>query len=312
MEQGTQPSVLAGIKMGLGTWSWGDKLFWGYGQGYSDADIQLALDVTLKGGIKMIDTAEVYGQGRSETLIGEMLKNRTEEIILATKFMPWPWRLSRNSLIKALKASLNRLQMESVSLYQIHQQLPPVNVETWMDAMAEAYQKGLIKAVGVSNYDRNHMQRAYDGLAREGVRLTSNQVEYHLLNRSVETSGMLQQCQDMGITLIAYSPLAMGVLTGKYTPDNPPQGIRGNRYNRKFLAKIKPLIDLMKKIGLDHDGRTAGQVAINWVIQKGALAIPGAKNAAQSEQNLGALGWDLTMEEVGLLDEMSGRLAIPE
>ena len=163
-------------------------------------------------------------------------------------------------------------------------------------------------AVGVSNYDRTQMQRAFESLARMGIPLASNQVEYHLLNRKVEKDGLLHQCQELGVRLIAYSPLAQGVLTGKYSPQNPMRGFRERRYNRRLLERIQPLIQKMKQIGQEHGGKTTSQVAINWVICKGALPIPGIKNVRQAEDNLGAVGWQLTEEEVALLDEWSDRV----
>jgi len=166
----------------------------------------------------------------------------------------------------------------------------------------------LVREVGVSNYDRSWTQRAYVALAREGIRLASNQGEYSLINRKVEKNGLLKQCQEQGVRLIAYSPLGMGLLSGKYTPENPPTGIRGGRYNRRFLERLVPLLTRMKRIGSDHAGKAPAQVALNWVICKGALPIPGAKNVAQAEQNAGTLGWRLTDEEVALLDEASDKL----
>jgi aryl-alcohol dehydrogenase-like predicted oxidoreductase len=222
--------------------------------------------------------------------------------------MPYPWRLSRRQLVRALRGSLKRLGLEQVDLYQIHQPIPPVTVETWMAALGDAVQGGLTRAVGVSNYDRRWMQRAYDALARESIPLASNQVEYSLVQRKVEKNGMLKLCQEMGVRLIAYSPLGMGLLTGKYTVDNPPSGIRGGRYSRTFLKRMEPLMTLMKRIGSDHAGKTPAQVALNWVICKGALPIPGAKNLEQAEQNAGALGWRLTEDEVAALDAASDAL----
>jgi aryl-alcohol dehydrogenase-like predicted oxidoreductase len=152
------------------------------------------------------------------------------------------------------------------------------------------------------------MQRAFDRLQSEGIRLASNQVEYSLLNRKAEKSGLLKLCQDLGIRLIAYSPLEMGILTGKYTPDYMPPGIRSGRYNRRYLEKVQPLLNLIKHIGTDHTSKTPAQVALNWVICKGALPIPGAKTQLQAEQNAGALGWRLTDDEVNTLDEVSDRV----
>jgi aryl-alcohol dehydrogenase-like predicted oxidoreductase len=177
-----------------------------------------------------------------------------------------------------------------------------------MDAMSEAHQKGLIGAVGVSNYDQIQMLRAFTCLAREGIPLASNQVEYNLLNRKVEKNGLLKLCQERGITLIAYSPLGMGLLSGKYTVENPIKGIRGRRFGRGYMNKLQPLVHLMRNIGAEHDNKSPAQVALNWVICKGALPIPGAKNTSQAEQNAGALGWRLTEAEVNRLDEASDKV----
>jgi len=309
MSDSARVSIIDDIKMGLGTWSWGDKYYWGFGNGYSETDIQEAFNVSMDAGIRLIDTAEVYGLGRSEQFIGELIKQQNaKNVIIASKFMPFPWRLSRKSFIKALKKSLNRLGIPAIDLYQIHFPWPPVTVETWMEAMVDAYQRGLIKGVGVSNYDRSQTMRAGNILIREGIHLESNQVEYNLLNRKIEDNGLLAECISTGIKVIAYSPLAMGILTGKYTPEHQPSGMRGRRYNRKYLEKVKPLIDALIKIGNDHSGKTASQVALNWVICKGAIVIPGAKRASQAEQNAGALGWELIPDEVEKLDDISKRV----
>jgi aryl-alcohol dehydrogenase-like predicted oxidoreductase len=301
-------SILHGVEFGVGTWSWGDRLFWGYGRGYSENEVRQAFDASIAAGVCFFDTAEGYGQGKSEQLLGQFSSSTDRTLIIATKFMPYPWRLTRSSLTRALKGSLKRLGMARVDLYQIHQPLPPVTVETWMAAMTDAVGAGLIREVGVSNYDRSRTQRAYDALAREGIQLASNQVEYSLVNRKVEKNGLLKMCQELGVRLIAYSPLGMGVLSGKYTPENPPPGIRGGRYNRKFIERMTPLLTLMKRIGSDHAGKTPTQVAINWVICKGALPIPGAKTVGQAEQNAGAVGWRLSEAEVAALDEASDPL----
>ncbi len=303
-------NILADISFGTGTWAWGDRLYWGFGRGYGKEDLRKAFDASLAAGIRLFDTAEVYGQGQSESMLGEFLAQTPErdQAMVATKFMPFPWRLTRRRLLRALRGSLKRLGLSQVDLYQIHMPLPPVNVETWMSAMVEAVQAGLTRAVGVSNYDINQMRRAYDTLIREGIYLASNQVEYNLLNRKVEKEGLLKQCQELDVRLIAYSPLAMGLLTGKYSPENPPHGMRAGRYGRRVLEKMPPLMTLMNKIGAAHAGKTPAQVALNWTICKGTLPIPGAKNQHHVEQNAGALGWRLTEDEVAALDEASDQV----
>jgi aryl-alcohol dehydrogenase-like predicted oxidoreductase len=300
-------SVFAGIELGVGAWAWGDRLMWGYGRGYSLADLREAFETSLASKVRMFDTAEVYGQGQSEQILGQFLKGAQQPVFVATKFMPFPWRLSRSALRKALESSLRRLGLPAVDLYQVHMPLPPVNIETWMGAMAEAYQAGLVSAVGVSNYDAEQMQTAYARLLREGIPLASNQVEYSLINRRVEKNGLLKRCDEMGVKLIAYSPLAMGALTGKYSAENPLPGSRGLRFNRRWMERLQPLLRLLARMGSDHAGKTAAQVALNWVVCKGALPIPGAKTMRQAEQNAGAVGWRLSEAEVAELDEASDR-----
>lgn len=302
-------SVFEGIEMGVGAWAWGDRLMWGYGRGYDLGDLRAAFETSLASKIRFFDTAEVYGQGQSEQILGQFIKGTQDPVFVATKFMPFPWRLSRSALRKALDASLRRLGIPAVDLYQIHAPFPPVNIETWMGAMAEAHQAGLVLAIGVSNYDVDQMQVAYERLLREGIQLASNQMEFSLLNRRVEKNGLLKRCQELGVKLIAYSPLAMGVLSGKYTPENPPPGGRTLRFNRRLLEKVQPLLRLMNRIGSDHGGKTPVQVALNWAMCKGTLPIPGAKTMRQAEQNAGALGWRLTEDEVAELDSLSDRVS---
>ncbi|MEJ5202129.1 MAG: aldo/keto reductase [Anaerolineales bacterium] len=301
--------VFEGVEFGIGCWAWGDRMVWGYGRGYSEDDLRAAFAHALELGITFFDTAEVYGLGLSEKLLGKFIRESGVSVKVATKFMPFPWRLSRSSLMRALRNSLKRLGLSRVDLYQIHFPLPPLTVETWMTAMLDAHQAGLTAAIGVSNFNRQQTQRAYEMLARHGVTLASNQVEYHLLNREIEKNGLLKLCQELGVTVIAYSPLAMGLLTGKYTAENPPHGTRGGRYSRKYLERIQPLILQLRRIGANHDDKTPAQVALNWVLCKGALPIPGAKTFEQVEQNAGALGWRLSDEEVQILDEISEQVS---
>jgi aryl-alcohol dehydrogenase-like predicted oxidoreductase len=293
--------------LGIGTWAWGDRLYWGYGRGeYSDADLEAAFQASRAAGINFFDTAEIYGRGRSEQLLGRFLGGSGDEVVVATKFFPYPWRLRRADLPQALRASLERLGLERVDVYQIHQPLPPVPIWTWMAGMADVVEAGLVRAVGVSNYNPEQTRRAAAALGERGVRLISNQVDYSLLQRQPERNGLLRLCHDLNVTLIAYSPLAQGLLTGKYTPDHPPaELVRRLRYPPQRLVAIQPLLGLMGEIGQAHGGKTLAQVASNWVICKGALPIPGAKNVQQARDNAGALGWRLTDEEVAALDEAS-------
>ncbi|MEI6289289.1 MAG: aldo/keto reductase [Chloroflexota bacterium] len=296
-------NLLHDIELGLGAWSWGDRTVWNYGKNYSDDDIEAGFTISINNGITFVDTAEVYGNGRSERLLGKFLKNSTG-IVVATKFFPLPWRFTKSSVVNALKNSLERLDIKQVDLYQIHWPSPIIPIETYAEGLAMVIEQGLARAVGVSNYNKHQMQRAYTVLSKYGIPLTSNQVEYNLLNRSVEKDGLLTRCQELDIKLIAYSPLAMGLLTGKYNPENPPPGVRSVKYS-SMLKEIQPLIKLLKSIGQDLGGKSAAQVALNWCICKGSLPIPGAKNTAQAEMNAGAIGWRLNAEQIQSLDDAS-------
>lgn len=291
--------------VGMGCWAWGDRLFWDYGSGYGKQDLQQAFRASLKNGVTFFDTAEIYGLGNSEKLLGEFIAEAKSEVIVASKIFPYPWRASAWFLKGALRGSLRRLRLPAIQLYQVHWPYAPVRIESWMNAMADAVEAGLIKQVGVSNYNLRQTERAFRALERRGLHLASNQVSYSLLNRSPERSGLMQLCKDHGVTLIAYSPLAQGLLTGKYSPQNPPPGNRGLRTSRQRLAALQPLLAEMLKIGIQHGNKTPAQVALNWTVVKGTLTIPGAKNSMQATENAGALGWSLTEEEIAKLDKMT-------
>jgi aryl-alcohol dehydrogenase-like predicted oxidoreductase len=280
---------------------------WNYGHGYSDDDIRAAFDVSVEEGIRFIDTAESYGNGRSERLLGQFIKESQQAVLVATKFTPYPWRLNKKLLLNAIEHNLERLGMDSVDLYQIHFPFPFTSIETWMDGMAEAVNRGLTRAIGVSNFNQSQMLRAYSALAQKNIPLASNQMHYSLLDRSIEKNGILARCKELGIRLIAYSPLEMGLLTGKYSTENPPAGLRGRRYG-SLLTKLPALLKLMTEIGQDQGGKSLVQIALNWCICKGTLPIPGAKTAEQAQQNAGAPGWRLTEDQVNALDETSDLL----
>lgn len=300
----TSPFFLDGIELGVGTWSWGDSKVWGYGRSYGDQDLKGAFDASLRAGVRLFDTAEVYGFGTSERLLGRFAREAGQRVVIATKFFPYPWRVAGSQLRGALHASLARLGLSRVDLYQIHWPLPPRSITAWMGPLASVVSEGLAAAVGVSNYSARQMRMAFDRLAALGVRLASNQVEYSLLKRDVEFNGVLEACRELNVRLIAYSPLAMGMLSGKYTPASPPPGLRGFRYRRPLLERLPVLLQLLDEIGRAC-GKTRNQVALNWLICKGALPIPGAKSAAHATENAGAAGWRLSPHQVAALDEAS-------
>ena len=306
-EVSSETRFLHAVEMGLGAWQWGDRLIWQFGHNYSDKEVQDAFKLSIDEGILLIDTAEAYGNGMSERLLGKFIRETDQPVLIATKYFPYPWRFFGSSIPSALKNSLERLGVDSVDLYQVHWPTPLMSVDRLMDGMIECVKSEMTRTVGVSNFNQTRMLTAYSALTRQNIPLASNQVHYSLLNRSAEKSGLLARCKELGIRLIAYSPLEQGLLTGKYNADHRPPGTRGGMY-ASILPKIDPLIKLMTTIGQDHGGKTNAQVALNWTICKGTLPIPGAKNVKQAQENAGALGWKLTEDEVAKLDEVSDQI----
>ncbi len=283
--------------LGLGTNSWGPGRRLDPGQ-------QATVDAALEGTVNFFDTAEFYNFGGSERTLGGCLQKSRAEAVVATKFFPFPWRLGRGSLLSALRASLERLGFQQTDLYMLHFPFPPVPLATWVRALAEAQQAGLTRAVGISNCSAAQTRKAHALLAASGLPLASNQVEYSLLRRAPEKNGLLEICGELGVTLVAYRPLGYGLLSGKYHTGTLPAWLHGRRIRREYLERITPLIDLLKEIAAGR-GKTPSQVALNWVICKGALPIPGAKRPDQAVENAGALGWRLDAGEVAALDKAS-------
>ncbi|GAU21586.1 hypothetical protein TSUD_131700 [Trifolium subterraneum] len=282
--------------IGIGAWAWGDTTYWNNFQ-WNDRKEKAARDAfntSIDGGLTFFDTAEVYGSGlsfgaiNSETLLGRFIKERKAkdpnvEVTVATKYAALPWRLGRQSVISALKDSLGRLEMTSVDVYQLH----------WP---------------GVWGNEEKRLREAYKQLKKRGIPLASNQVNYSLIYRTPEENGVKATCDELGITLIAYSPIAQGVLTGKYTPENPPTGPRGRIYTPEFLTTLKPLLNKITEIG-DKYNKTATQVSLNWLVAQGnVVPIPGAKTPEQAEEFKGALGWKLTNEEVTELRSLASKI----
>jgi aryl-alcohol dehydrogenase-like predicted oxidoreductase len=296
--------------MGVGTWAWGDRATWGMG-GY---DTELGLDTireawqaSIDAGVTFFDTAEVYGKGESERIIGGLLAELDEptraRIAVATKFMPMPWKIRVTSdLLDALRASLDRLGLAAVDLYQIHGPISLRGLGALADALAAAHQAGLVRAVGVSNFSTRETRSIDAKLRERGLRLATNQIEFSLLRRRPETGGLLAACAELGVVPLAYSPIGQGRLTGKYSAANPPPGKR--KFSAHPMEQVDQIVAVLGRIG-DAHGRTPSQVALNWLIAKGAVPIPGAKNKAQAAENAGALGWSLTADEVAGLDAVA-------
>lgn len=302
---------------GAGTIGWGDPRR-GYGTRTTRRDLVAAYEVLLAGGVSFLDTAEVYGyqsipEGASaECLLGGMALPAAapSSPVIGTKFFPVPWtaalvgggvRAGRGAVVDALRASLARLDMPAVDLYSIHFPLPYWGGEAALvDGLAAARDEGLLRAVGVCNYDAPAVGRIASRLRSVGLTLTTNQVAYSLLDRRAETSGTLEACGEAGVTVVAHTPLARGVLTGR-----SPDALEGAAAEE--AAFWRPLTQLMKLVGaFEGGGRvdvTAAQVALNYLVAKGALPIAGVMNEGHARDVVAAGNWALDYNSVAVLEE---------
>lgn len=297
-------SELVVPRLGVGAMTWGDarglarlhpaKLAYGGAEGLDEE--RRAWEVSLAAGVNLFDTAAMYAGGASERRLGQFAD---ADALIATKF-PGNLRATADDLPAELEASLSRLNRRRVDLYQHHFPSNRVDIPRLMNHMADAVAAGKVRAVGVSNYSAEQMRLAHAVLAERGIPLASNQVEYSLLHRQPETDGVLDACRELGITLIAYQPLAGGALTGKYLAGQRPRGIRRfmmSYFRNDSQAAIAPVVDLLREIGARYD-KSPAQVALRWLIEnENVLPIPGAKNSRQAAANAEALSFRLTADE---------------
>ncbi|MDQ6601879.1 MAG: aldo/keto reductase [Chloroflexota bacterium] len=300
--------------LGVGTWSWGDAPFWGYGAAPDRAEIAAAFRASLDAGVAFFDTGELYGGGGAERLIGALARDADRPVVIASKFTPYPHRLSARTLHAALDRTRARLGISTLDLYLIHWPYTALRIETMMDALAEAVGDGKVRAVGVSNFTATQMRRAHDRLARHGIPLAANEVRYNVLARRPETNGVLAACRELDVALIAHSPLVHGMLSA--AEDGAPTPVAGPRrflpaYRGERLHAIHTMAMTLRDIARARE-RTAAQVALNWLLcqDKRIIPIPGAKRAAHARANAGALGWRLSDAELAAINRVSARCRV--
>jgi aryl-alcohol dehydrogenase-like predicted oxidoreductase len=300
------PTDLLLRPLGVGTNTWKDEA----GTAPDSTNPAAAIESAIGSGINLFDTAEIYNSGASERALGRALAASGAEALVATKFAPLPWRVTSGSLHRALNASLQRLQRETVDLYQIHFPFTLLRIPSLMNRLAEAVEQGRIRHAGVSNYSAGQMRTAHAALARRGVPLVSNQVNYSLINRAPERNGLLEACRELDVTLIAYFPLASGMLTGKYRAGGQEaRGFRRFSGNFRNPERLEPLLQALDEIGQTH-GRSSAQVAINWLArQENVLPIPGARHARQARENAGAIDFAISDAEAARLADLSAQLS---
>jgi len=295
--------------VGLGTWQFSDS--WGI-EDYEQAKsiIEKALDV----GINFFDTAAVYGRGLSEQFLGRAIKELgvREDVVIATK-LPGEF-LSRHDVFKGTKRCLERLGVSYIDLMQVH--WPPLwnNFPTceYMRALEELVHHGVIRYIGLSDFPVELVDSAILCLSTENV--VSNQVRYNLVERDAEKE-LIPYAEAYGMSIIAWSPLAKGALTGKYTPENIPKfnDVRGGSaiFHPQNFSQIYEVVKLLKSIGEKYK-KTPAQVALNWLLMssESVIVIPGAKNPEQVKENAGAAGWRMSFGDWLTLEEASSKVRI--
>ncbi len=295
----------SGIKIstiGLGTWQWGGRE-WGWNRLYGKKEVLGAFEKALEVGVNFIDTAEAYGRGKSEELVGEAIKGHREDVVIATKV--WPWNLSRGRLLRAADRSLRRLGVDVIDLYQVHWPNPVISIRSTMKAMKKLVQDGKVRCVGLSNFNLNRTKAAQEALAP--LELASNQMKYNVIDRNVEEQ-LLPYLQAEKVTLIAYSPLAQGLLTGKYTPQIKPTTLVqriNSRFSPRNLIRLSETLQVLSDISQAH-GKTSSQAALNWLIRRqNVVAIPGVKRPENVADIAGAADWRLTDAEAARLEAVA-------
>ncbi|MFX1606537.1 MAG: aldo/keto reductase [Promethearchaeota archaeon] len=267
--------------------------------------------VALDSGINLIDTAEIYGSGYSECAVSRSLQAAEKspgDIVISTKWFPMLKRAK--SIRKSAVKSTERLTPYPIDLYLVHMPLSVSSVETQMNEMADLVEAGVIQAVGVSNFSKDRMIKAHDALAERGIPLAANQVHFSLLKRGIEFNGTLEAAKELGITIMAYTPLGQGVLTGNLhrNPellDKMPR-IRRSRI-RGGLKKSKKLVTTLEAIASEHNA-TPAQVTLSWTINYHGdtiITIPGATKTYQVEQNAGAMKLSLSSEQMETISALS-------
>lgn len=295
--------------IGLGTWQFSEGRSFN-GLVWSRIEPRLTREIVaaaLDGGINWFDTAEAYGGGRSERALADALSaagKHSGDVVVATKWLPVLRRAA--SIKRTIDQRLARLSPFGIDLHQVHNPASFSSIEAEMEAMADLVQQGKIRAVGVSNFSPDRMRRAHAALARRNIPLASNQVKYSLLDRRVERNGLLDAATELGVTIIAYSPLEMGLLTGKFHRDAALLKTRpiGRRFMlRRKIERSRPLIAALEEIAASR-GVTPAQVALNWLITAHGdtvVAIPGASRPEHARESAGAMTFALTREELSRL-----------
>ena len=280
----------------------------------SRKEIHDIVSISIKSGVNWFDTAELYGRGESEKALSQSLndlKIPRDDIVIATKW--WPLLRTANSITSSIDKRLSNLNLKTIDLYQIHNPFSFSSISSQMREMAKLVEKGKVRYIGVSNFSAKDMKKAHLELSKYGLKLVSNQINYSLVKRQIERNGILDTANELSISLIAYSPLGRGLLTGKFH-DNPELINKRHivrRYyaslNKTKLKKSLEVVEALKSIALKYQV-TPSQVALNWVFNangENVFAIPGATKPGHAKDNADAMKFELSDDDIQYLNDVS-------
>jgi aryl-alcohol dehydrogenase-like predicted oxidoreductase len=299
------------IGLGVMQFSGGSGMFRIMFDDISQSEKNQIVAAALEGGINWFDTAEMYGRGRSERSLAVGLSDaqrKDDDVIVCTKW--FPILRTAGNIAKTIDVRLHHLNGYSIDHYIVHQPWGFSPPEAEMEAMADLLEAGKIRSVGVSNFNIDQMRRAYQALEARGIKLATNQVQYSLLERGIERSGLLQAAKDLGVSIVSWGPLASGLLTGKFhkDPDALDRTPLGRRMRlRNQVERSRPLIEALDEISERYQV-TIAQVALNWLVYSNGetvLAIPGASKVHQAQEAAGAMRFKLHEDDMATLDEVS-------
>ena len=288
-------------RIALGAWAWGNDGT--FGDHYTAESLRDVYKTAMANGLNLWDTATVYGMGTSERILGELIRNtKREDVILSTKFTPQIEDGTPQAMEHMLNGSLDSMHTDYIDIYWIHN---PMNVEKYTPMLIPLAKSGKIRSIGVSNHNLAEIKRAAEILGEAGLKISAVQNHFSLLNRSSETSGILDYCKENAITFYAYMVLEQGALSGKYDADHPfPAGSDRARTYNPLLPKLDKLLAKLREVGAAHNA-SAAQTAAAWAIAKGALPIIGVTKTAQVEETVKTAALSLTEQEVRELETLA-------
>jgi aryl-alcohol dehydrogenase-like predicted oxidoreductase len=306
------------LSLGTGTFGGTNEFFKKWGSTGAKEATRL-VDVCLDAGLTLFDTADVYSEGASEEILGQAIKGRRDKVLISTKATirngPGPNDVgsSRQHLIRSCEASLRRLGTDHIDLYFMHVFDALTPVEETLAALDDLVRAGKVGYIGCSNFSGWHAMKSLAASERRGwARYVAYQGYYSLVGREYEWE-LMPLSIDQGLGTMVWSPLGWGRLTGKIRRGRPlPEGRIGSggaeggpAVDDEYLFRVVDALDAVAA----ETGKTAPQIALNWLLQRPGVAnlVIGARNEEQLKQNLGAVGWNLTVEQVSRLDEASRR-----